>query len=297
MIEEKEKGAIVEDNLPAESSRGALQEAVKSEAVERIQASLVIAKKFPRDETAAITKIRTSCKRITLADQALYSYPRGKKRVTGPSIRLAEVLAQNWGNIDFGIKEIENHAHATQGYSVVEAFAWDLESNTKQSKTFVVKHKMQLKDGRTKFLTDPRDIYELVANQGARRMRACILGVIPGDITDYAVAECRKTLETGDGTPIKDRINQMTAYFSDFGVSQTMLESRLGHEMKLTTAQEIVELKSIYLSIRDGQSKREDWFSLAQEREGGKAEEVNKRFSKGKGKQTDDGNSAEGLDK
>lgn len=42
-------------------------------------------------------------------------------------------------------------------------------------------------------LTDSRDIYEATANFGARRMRACILGVIPGDVVDMAVNECKET--------------------------------------------------------------------------------------------------------
>ena len=42
-------------------------------------------------------------------------------------------------------------------------------------------------------ITDDRDIYELEANMSARRIRACILQMIPGDVTDAAVAACRKT--------------------------------------------------------------------------------------------------------
>ncbi len=72
--------------------------------------------------------------------------------------------------------------------STVEAFAWDVEeANTRQTKVFQVRHWRHTKQGGYK-LTDPRDIYELVANNGARRLRACILGVIPGDVIDAAVA-------------------------------------------------------------------------------------------------------------
>ena len=38
-------------------------------------------------------KILNACTRATLAQGALYSYPRGGQEVTGPGIRLAEAMA------------------------------------------------------------------------------------------------------------------------------------------------------------------------------------------------------------
>ena len=61
---------------------------------------------------------------------AVYNYPRGGQMVSGPSIRLAEVVAQNWGNLSFGIKELQQ----LPGESVAMAYAWDLETNTRQEK-------------------------------------------------------------------------------------------------------------------------------------------------------------------
>lgn len=72
------------------------------------------------------------------------------------------------------------------------AYAWDLETNTRVTKIFGVEHKRDTRNG-SYALTDSRDIYEATANFGARRMRACILGVIPGDVVDMAVNECKET--------------------------------------------------------------------------------------------------------
>ena len=63
-----------------------------------------------------------ACQRSGLAQSAVYSYARGGTSVTGPSIRLAEMLAQNWGNIQYGIRELSSE----NGESTVEAFAWDV---------------------------------------------------------------------------------------------------------------------------------------------------------------------------
>ena len=230
----------------------------KSKAIESIQAALVIAKRFPRNTNQAWLKIKESCTRITLAQTAVYRYPRGGTTVTGPSIRLAEVLAQNYGNLDFGIREIERRADS----SVIEAYCHDLENNTRQTKVFEVPHEMTLKNGQKKILKDSRDIYELVANYGARRMRACILGIIPGDIVDAAVNECKATVARGGGEPLADRIRKMIVAFKEVGVSQEMIEQRVGHGADLITGEEIADLLGVYQSLRDKHSKREDFFEF-----------------------------------
>jgi len=130
-----------------------------------VQAAMILARRFPRDPVLALDRILNACTRPALAEGALYCYARGGTDITGPSIRLAEVLAQNWGNLQFGVRELEQR----DGESTVEAFAWDIETNVRQVKIFQVKHERHTKQG-AKRLTDPRDIYETVANQGARRL-------------------------------------------------------------------------------------------------------------------------------
>ena len=149
--------------------QGAGTEMMMSRQTQEVQAAMVIAQRFPRNVDASFARIMQNCKRKALAERAMYEYPRGGENVTGPSIRLAEMLAQNWGNIDFGIVELAQRP----GESEVMSYCWDLETNTRQTKIFTVPHVRQTKKG-AKALTDPRDIYEMVANQGARRLRACI---------------------------------------------------------------------------------------------------------------------------
>lgn len=49
-------------------------------------------------------RILKSCTRETLAQSAVYSYPRGGQSVEGPSIRLAETLAQEWGIFNMALE-------------------------------------------------------------------------------------------------------------------------------------------------------------------------------------------------
>lgn len=236
---------------------GGLVQAQISKGVQEIQAALTIAAHRPRNQAAAFERIMQACDRPFLAEQALYTYPRGGATVSGPSIRLAEVLAQNWGNISVGIREISQ----TDGVSEVEAFAWDLETNFQETKIFHVPHERHTKKGKIK-LTDPRDIYELIANNGSRRLRACIMSVIPGDIIDAAVERCKKTMSSGK-EPIAERIKKLILAFSEQGVKVEHIEKRLGHNMDVTMEQELVILRGIYKSIKDGMAKREDFFDIS----------------------------------
>ena len=158
------------------TDRTAMVEVASGRAAQEVQGQIIMAKKFPRDIFLSEKRILEACSRKGLAELAFYSYPRGGKQVCGPSIRMAEMLAQNWGNMDSGVIELEQR----DGESTVMAYAWDLETNTRDTKIFTVKHEYKAKE-QIKKLTDPRDIYEYVANQGARRKRACILSIIPGD--------------------------------------------------------------------------------------------------------------------
>jgi len=112
-------------------------------------------------------------------------------------------------------------------------------------------------------LDDPRDIYEMVANQGARRLRACILGIVPGDIVEDAVCACDRTMNSDSGEPIEDQIKRLLVSFSKIGVTQEMIEIRLKHPVSEIIYEELSELRKIGNSMKDGMSKREDWFSTS----------------------------------
>ena len=225
-----------------------------------VQSMMVIAKRFPRDPVQAVDRILQACTRQTLAEGALYSYNRGGSEITGPSIRLAEAMAQAWGNLQFGIRELDQR----NGESTVEASAWDLETNTRQIKVFQVKHERHTRKGVNK-LTDPRDVYELVANQGARRLRACILGVIPGDVTEAAVQQCEVTLAAqADTSP--EGVKKLTDAFGKIGVSTEAIVKRLGNRLDAIRPAQILQLRKIYTSIKDGMSVPGDWFETAPEK-------------------------------
>jgi hypothetical protein len=248
-------------------------------AVQEVQAAMTIAKRFPRDTAQALDRVLQACCRPVLAEHAIYAYPRGGQTITGPSIRLAEALAQNWGNVQFGIRELSQQT----GESTVEAFAWDIETNTRAVKVFQVPHLRYTRERGNVRLTDPRDIYELVANNGARRLRACILAIVPGDVVDAALKKCEATQEHSLGA--KDEVVQkMIEAFAVFGVTKERIERRLGHRLdERTVMAEVLNLKRIYTTLKDGLAKADDFFPPAGEPPKS-AKDALKERAKGKGK-------------
>ncbi len=225
---------------------------------QEVQAAMVVAKKFPRDEAKSFTKIMKSCQRKGLAEQAEYTYPRGGTKVNGPSIRLAEVIAQGWGNLDYGIIELGQKA----GSSEMMAYAWDLETNARVTKIFTVKHIRNTRNGNYA-LKDERDIYELTANFGARRVRACILSVVPGDLIDDAVQECRNTLKGSYTKPLADRVKEIVAIFeTEHMINTDQIEGYLGYAIKSMSENDYVRLQGVYRSLRDKMSGKEDFFKV-----------------------------------
>jgi len=249
--------------VAARPSENAVANTESQRAVAEVQGAMVIAKRFPRNQIEAMDRVLQACTRPTLAESALYEYSRGGTSITGPSIRLAETIAQAWGNIQFGIRELDQR----NGESTVEAFAWDVETNTRQVKVFQVAHKRHTKNGSYP-LTDPRDIYEMVANQGARRLRACVLGIIPGDVIEEAVKQCEVTLKAKTViTP--EFIQSVVEAFEKYGVTKEQIEKRIQRRIDTLTPGLAVQLKKIVNSMRDGMSKPADWFDMTPTAEAG----------------------------
>lgn len=239
---------------PRTNTGNAVAQTDQQRAIAEVQAAMVIARSNPRDPVAAMDRILNACTRPTLADAAVYQYAKGGSNVSGPSIRLAEAMAQQWGNIKISVRELDQ----SNGVSTVQAIAWDLETGYQCDKVFQVPHLRYTRNG-SKRLEDPRDIYELVANQGSRRLRACILAVIPGDVTEAAVMQCEVTMKArADTTP--EAMAKMVDAFKQFGVSREQLEKRIQRRIDAIQPAQVVALKKIYASLRDGMSATADWF-------------------------------------
>ena len=195
--------------LAPQQQMGGMLGVAQSRAAQAIQASMAMAAINPRDPIAAEQGIVQSCQRRSVAEQAFYSYSKGGTKIFGPSVHLARMMAARWGNCEAGYTVLEQD----EDESIVEAFCFDYETNHKESVTFPVPHKMKSSNapGGYRKLEDPRDIYEHVANMAARRVRACILAVLPAEVQEMAVETCQKTLAGQSEEPLIDRAKKMGA--------------------------------------------------------------------------------------
>lgn len=240
------------------SDGAALSQTAETRAIAEVKAQVIMARQFPRDPQHSVDNILRECKRPTLADAAIYSYPRGNEIVTGPSIRLAEVMARNWGNMTFGYEVLDRKKTVRgTGCSVIRAFAWDLETNTYISRQFTVLHWRATRSGGYP-ISDDRDIYELEANMAARRMRACILQTIPGDVTQAAVDACRYTSSFGLAERMKNSeerekiVARTVKVYEKMGVGLSDLEEHLGAKVDDWSPETMIKLKELKNSIDDG---------------------------------------------
>lgn len=232
----------------------------QSRAAAEVAAAAALAKQFPRDVQAAMAEMRTSAAQKRLAERAFFRYGRGGTTITGASVHLARELARCWRNIQYGIVELSRDDDA--GESEMQAYAWDVENNTKVENKFIVKH-LRDKRGGPERLTDVRDIYENNANNGARRLREAIFAVLPPWFTEEAKDRCMATLADGGGKPLAQRVADCLALFGEIGVTQTQLEEKVGRPVAEWLELDVAQLGVTFTSIKRGEVSRAEEFPPA----------------------------------
>jgi hypothetical protein len=238
---------------------GEIVPSMSSAAVEaEIRAAITVALKFPRNEDKAFQKLMKACDRPAFAADVSYEFPRGGKPITGPSVYVAREAARVWGNVRYGLNVVADD----ENFRTIEAWAWDLESNTKvyAQDTFEksIQRRQYDKAGNytgTKWIKpDERDLRELMNRRGAICTRNCILQLMPSDLIDDAIARSKQTLQkhvTQDPEAAKKAV---ILAFSGINVGVEQLEQLLGHPIGTSQATEIVQLRAIWKSIADGNS-------------------------------------------
>lgn len=254
--------------LPMQQDK-TLMDVEAARAVAQVQGSMAIAKRFPRNEAQAMSRLISAAQRRGLAEKAMYEYPKGGTQVVGPSIRAAEAISQAWGNIISGVTEVKRDSQKKE--STMLAYAGDLETNTWKFLEFSVPHTIDTRNG-PKELTSSRDTYERTMNDGSRRLRNCILSVIPGDVVESFLQECDRTMSK-DPVPLADRIVNMVEAMKEIGVTKAMIEQTFGCKVEAITERQISQLRRTYQAIKDGFGAVGDYFKVSAKE--GKAAELN----------------------
>jgi hypothetical protein len=227
----------------------------QARAVAEVAAAVQVAQQNPRNMQRAIADMRDSCGRMALAQKAFYRVPN---RGEGPSVHLARALARIWGNIDYGVRELRRDDHA--GESEVLAFAWDQETNSRSTRSFINPH-ARMKGKERQALVDLNDIYLSNQNVGARAVRETIYAVLPEWFVAEAEQVCRATLENGEGEPLPKRIEKMVAFArTTFGLTVDQIEQKLERKRGQWTAGDVASMAVLFGSIQRGEVDKDEEF-------------------------------------
>lgn len=252
-------GELTSSALETLPAFGALANTESARAIAQVQASMLLARAYPRDEEMAVVKIEEACSRYSLAQKATYVYSRGGEEIHGPTIRLAEAISQAWGNMRSGVREVSRDYE--NGVSKCCAFAVDQQTGNEDEREFFVRHWRDVRGNKGYRVTTDRDIRELVANYGARAKRACIEAVVPKYVFEDALEACEQTLLREIRTD-EDALKSMLHSFAELGVEQVHIEERINRALVDILPAQMIHLHKIYNSLKGGDSMPSQWFSI-----------------------------------
>lgn len=209
------------------------------------------AKRYPRAVSTVQKNIETMATLdMQTATECIYVLPRDGKKITGPSVRFAEIVAQAWGNCRIATRVTsigKTHLEATGIFH-------DLETNIAIAKSVSVR--ITTKNGRRY----GDDMIGVAAAAGtAKALRNAVLAVVPKGVwrkgLDKAQAVMAGTTET-----LAARRHQMVVKMGEeFGAKPAEIFQVLGvADLADVTLGHMIQLAGVYTSVATGEARWED---------------------------------------
>ena len=230
-----------------------------------IDSQIATAKAYPRNVSKAIDNcIATVLRSTDIAESCVYTVPRGvNKKVSGPSVNLAKIIMQFYGNFRAGARVVEIDARTLTS----EAVAFDIESNV--SVKIQVKRSIWGKEGR--YSDDMIVVTGNAAN--AIALRNAIFAVIPKVLVDQIYAAAQKKIVGDVSTEEKlvaARVRMVTSFKDKYGIGEKEILFAIGKAaIEFITKDDLVTLAGIDTAIKEGDTTVEIAFK-------GKSPEVEK---------------------
>ena len=224
------------------------------EATERAQISEIVAtaKKWPRDTEDCVKRaIKRATASREIAEGCHYSIPRDGKYITGPSIRLAKIMCQCWGNCRHTTMLVGNDG----SFVKVRAIFYDCESN----------HLSGEEVGRSivnkKGVRYSQDMIQTTAAAAASiALRKAILNVIPDEYVE-AVSKAAKRKIYSSEVPIGERRQKMLDKFASRQISKEQVLASLKYQkLEQITAEDCDQLAGMFTSIAEGLASKDELF-------------------------------------
>lgn len=238
-----------------------------------IDTQVATAKQYPRDlKHVRDNSIAIVCMDKETAESCRYAKPTGGKNVTGPSVHLARIVCQQYGNI-----RVQQRIKNIDASSIVaEAVAFDMETN----------YAVSVEARRSIVGRNGQRFSESVIETNAMAIlaiaeRNAILKVIPKAIIDTVYNEAFK-FANGD---LSDKAKLIIArdkaidfFKTEYGVSEKQIVSLLGLKTKDAIKPEhIADLRGYMQSLKDKEVSPEDLFKPEIDEK--KAKDISNKFS------------------
>jgi hypothetical protein len=236
------------------------------EAITRAEIDVQIntAKHFPRDfgRFMRTAKAMVECD-PDLAAQCTYILPARKgssERISGPSVRLAEIVAGCWGNLRIGGRMIDDDGK----FITVQGVAHDLETNV----AYAVEAKVGVTySANAKYNAGGRygdDMIRTTANAAiAKVTRNATFKVVPRAFVSL-VQDHADHVARGDVKSLPARTDKAIGWFAGKGVAEAKVLAALGitsrDEMSLETLQTLNGFKT---AVNEGHASLAEIFSPA----------------------------------
>lgn len=241
-----------EDKITIDQVQGDDMLILKEKASIDIQVST--AKAYPRNIKRALeNSIFTATIDVETAETCTYAVPRGDKPITGPSVHLARILMQNWGNLR-GESRVTKEGPTT---ITSEAIVWDLETNMAIKCT--VDRSIMTKTGRMS-----ADMVTVTGNAAnAIALRNAAFNVIPRSITDSVYRAAQNKI-IGDEEKFDKRLKDVLAGFKKV-YNKEVLEviALVGKkDIDQITKGDLVVLVGVARALKDGEINPELVFKV-----------------------------------
>lgn len=188
----------------------------------------------------------------SIAEACIYSTPRGGEVITGPSIRLAEIAASQYGNLHLGARIVE----VAETYIVAQGVVWDLEANVRISTE--TRRRITTKTGQRY----NEDMIMMTGNAAASiALRNAIFRIVPGACIKK-IYQAARTCAVGDQEVLVQRRKKILGRLLHLGVDEKRVLFALNRaSVDEITAADLEKLIGMGTAIKDG-TNVDDLFPL-----------------------------------
>lgn len=240
--------AVEEDGLVVQPELTPMTAAAKGE----VEMQLEAAHRYPRSVRKFLDEAKTlATLDVETAEACMYSFKRGGKNITGPSIRCAEIVISCWGNSHVGARVV-----AVEDKEIVaQGGAWDLEKNIKC--TMETRRRITGKDG-SRFSDD---MIAITGNAAASiALRNAIFKIVPLAYVNRVYDAARK-VAVGSASTLSDRRAKVLTGLAKMGASIDRVLAALDKpSVDDISADDVAHLIGLGTAIKDGSQKLDDVF-------------------------------------